>query len=184
MCKPYHSGSLHTITHALSLILSPSSPLSLSLSHKPFPGVHYDPQWQPRPGPPSCHGRASADGARNVARQDCCQRPPGVVVWVWKLWCVFVYFILNSSISQHSSLSQFLLYQRFSPPPTLALSPPLYTHTHKYTHIYIYTHTHQLACARIRSPEGQDYLKGMAAAANFAWVNRSMMTFLTRQVCV
>lgn len=29
--------------------------------------------------------------------------------------------------------------------------------------------------------EGQDYLKGMAAAANFAWVNRSSMTFLTRQ---
>lgn len=29
--------------------------------------------------------------------------------------------------------------------------------------------------------EGQDYLKSMAAAANFAWVNRSSMTFLTRQ---
>ena len=40
----------------------------------------------------------------------------------------------------------------------------------------------QLACARISSPEGQDYLKAMAAAANFAWVNRSSMTFLTRQV--
>ena len=40
----------------------------------------------------------------------------------------------------------------------------------------------QLACARIRSAEGQDYLKAMAAAANYAWVNRSMMTFLTRQV--
>lgn len=40
----------------------------------------------------------------------------------------------------------------------------------------------QLACARINSPEGQDYLKGMAAAANFAWVNRSSMTFLCRQV--
>ncbi|CAB4060565.1 RTCB [Lepeophtheirus salmonis] len=39
----------------------------------------------------------------------------------------------------------------------------------------------QLACARIHSKEGQDYLKGMAAAANFAWVNRSSMTFLTRQ---
>lgn len=39
----------------------------------------------------------------------------------------------------------------------------------------------QLACARINSKEGQDYLKGMAAAANFAWVNRSSMTFLTRQ---
>lgn len=39
----------------------------------------------------------------------------------------------------------------------------------------------QLACARISSPEGQDYLKAMAAAANFAWVNRSSMTFLARQ---
>ncbi|KPP57303.1 hypothetical protein Z043_124993, partial [Scleropages formosus] len=39
----------------------------------------------------------------------------------------------------------------------------------------------QLACARITSPEGQDYLKGMAAAGNYAWVNRSSMTFLTRQ---
>ena len=38
-----------------------------------------------------------------------------------------------------------------------------------------------LACARIRSQEGQDYLKAMSAAANYAWVNRSMMTFLTRQ---
>lgn len=40
----------------------------------------------------------------------------------------------------------------------------------------------QLACARIGSTEGQDYLKGMAAAGNYAWVNRSSMTFLTRQV--
>lgn len=39
----------------------------------------------------------------------------------------------------------------------------------------------QLACARINSEEGQNYLKGMAAAANYAWVNRSSMTFLTRQ---
>ncbi|CAO1300673.1 unnamed protein product [Diamesa serratosioi] len=39
----------------------------------------------------------------------------------------------------------------------------------------------QLACARINSEEGQNYLKAMAAAANFAWVNRSSMTFLTRQ---
>ena len=29
----------------------------------------------------------------------------------------------------------------------------------------------QLACARIHSKEGQDYLNGMAAAANYAWVN-------------
>lgn len=40
----------------------------------------------------------------------------------------------------------------------------------------------QLACARINSIEGQEYLKGMAAAANYAWVNRSSMTFLCRQV--
>ena len=39
----------------------------------------------------------------------------------------------------------------------------------------------QLACARIHSPEGQHYLKSMAAAANYAWVNRSSMTFLVRQ---
>ena len=39
----------------------------------------------------------------------------------------------------------------------------------------------QLACARINSKEGQEYLNGMAAAANFAWVNRSSMTFLARQ---
>lgn len=39
----------------------------------------------------------------------------------------------------------------------------------------------QLACARIHSQEGQDYLKAMASAANYAWVNRSSMTFLCRQ---
>merc|ERR1712151_1440076 len=39
----------------------------------------------------------------------------------------------------------------------------------------------QLAGARINSKEGQDYLKAMGCAANFAWVNRSTMTFLTRQ---
>ncbi|VDP91812.1 unnamed protein product [Echinostoma caproni] len=39
----------------------------------------------------------------------------------------------------------------------------------------------QLACAHVDSPEGQDYLKAMAAAANYAWVNRSSMTFLARQ---
>ncbi len=27
----------------------------------------------------------------------------------------------------------------------------------------------QLACARINSREGRDYISGMAAAANFAW---------------
>jgi RNA-splicing ligase RtcB len=40
----------------------------------------------------------------------------------------------------------------------------------------------KLACATIGSQEGKDYLKGMAAAANYAWVNRSTMTFLSRQV--
>ena len=39
----------------------------------------------------------------------------------------------------------------------------------------------QLACARIASEEGQNYLASMAAAANYAWVNRSSMTFLARQ---
>jgi hypothetical protein len=39
----------------------------------------------------------------------------------------------------------------------------------------------QLACARISSPEGKDYLAAMSAAANFAWVNRASMTFLVRQ---
>ena len=38
----------------------------------------------------------------------------------------------------------------------------------------------QLACARIDSTEGSDYLKAMAAAANYAYCNRSILTFLTR----
>eukprot|EP00126_Sphaerothecum_destruens_P011096 Sdes_comp20854_c0_seq6m17647 len=38
----------------------------------------------------------------------------------------------------------------------------------------------QLACARIQSDVGKDYLAAMAAAANYAWVNRSSMTFLVR----
>ena len=33
----------------------------------------------------------------------------------------------------------------------------------------------QLACAPIRSPEGQDYLASMAAAANYAWANRQVI---------
>jgi len=45
----------------------------------------------------------------------------------------------------------------------------------------IHTNDRQLACARIASEEGQHYLAGMAAAANYAWVNRSSMTFLARQ---
>ena len=39
----------------------------------------------------------------------------------------------------------------------------------------------QLACAKIGSPEGQNYLTAMSCAANYAWVNRSSMTFLSRQ---
>jgi len=45
----------------------------------------------------------------------------------------------------------------------------------------IMTNDKQLACARINSEEGQDYLAAMSAAANYAWVNRSSMTFLARQ---
>lgn len=45
----------------------------------------------------------------------------------------------------------------------------------------IHTNDRQLACARIGSQEAQDYLAAMACAANYAWVNRSSMTFLTRQ---
>lgn len=39
----------------------------------------------------------------------------------------------------------------------------------------------QLACVPIRSPEGQDYLKAMAAAANFAFANRQMITHWIRE---
>ncbi|KAF4680271.1 hypothetical protein FOZ63_006061, partial [Perkinsus olseni] len=39
----------------------------------------------------------------------------------------------------------------------------------------------QLSCAPIHSEEGQLYLRSMAAAANFAWVNRSTITFMARQ---
>eukprot|EP00891_Asterochloris_glomerata_P004151 jgi/Astpho2/4151/e_gw1.00063.70.1_t len=45
----------------------------------------------------------------------------------------------------------------------------------------IQTNDRQLACARINSQEGQDYLSAMSCAANYAWVNRSSMTFLVRQ---
>lgn len=40
----------------------------------------------------------------------------------------------------------------------------------------------ELACAPINSPVGQDYWQAMAAAANFAWTNRQILTHLTRQV--
>ncbi|MDD4995470.1 MAG: RtcB family protein [Patescibacteria group bacterium] len=38
----------------------------------------------------------------------------------------------------------------------------------------------ELACAPISSPEGKSYLAAMAAAANFAWSNRQMITHLIR----
>ena len=40
----------------------------------------------------------------------------------------------------------------------------------------------QLACAPIRSEEGQTYLAAMACAANFAWANRQCITHWARQV--
>jgi tRNA-splicing ligase RtcB len=39
----------------------------------------------------------------------------------------------------------------------------------------------QLACVPIRSAEGQQYLKAMAAAANFAFANRQMITHWVRE---
>jgi tRNA-splicing ligase RtcB (3'-phosphate/5'-hydroxy nucleic acid ligase) len=38
----------------------------------------------------------------------------------------------------------------------------------------------QLACAPVHSPEGQRYLKAMAAAANFAWTNRQCIAHAAR----
>lgn len=40
----------------------------------------------------------------------------------------------------------------------------------------------QLACAKITSQPGQDYLAAMSSAANFAWANRQAMTYQTRKV--
>lgn len=39
----------------------------------------------------------------------------------------------------------------------------------------------QLACAPVRSPEGQRYLSAMAAGANFAWANRQLITHWVRE---
>lgn len=39
----------------------------------------------------------------------------------------------------------------------------------------------QLACAPVHSKEGQDYLKAMACAANFAWCNRQMIVHWVRE---
>jgi tRNA-splicing ligase RtcB len=40
----------------------------------------------------------------------------------------------------------------------------------------------QLACAPVRSPEGQSYLGAMRAAANYAWCNRQLLTQQAREV--
>ncbi len=40
----------------------------------------------------------------------------------------------------------------------------------------------QLACAPIGSPEGRAYFAGMAAAANYAWANRQVITHSARKV--
>jgi len=39
----------------------------------------------------------------------------------------------------------------------------------------------QLACVPVKSPEGQAYLAGMRASANFAWANRQGITHFARQ---
>lgn len=39
----------------------------------------------------------------------------------------------------------------------------------------------ELACAPFRSPEGQRYFQAMAAAANFAWTNRQVITYVVRR---
>ena len=39
----------------------------------------------------------------------------------------------------------------------------------------------QLACAPIKSPEGQDYLAAMACAANYAWTNRQCIAHWIRE---
>jgi tRNA-splicing ligase RtcB (3'-phosphate/5'-hydroxy nucleic acid ligase) len=39
----------------------------------------------------------------------------------------------------------------------------------------------QLASARIQSREGRDYLAAMSCAANYAWANRSCLTYLARR---
>ena len=40
----------------------------------------------------------------------------------------------------------------------------------------------QLACAPVESPEGQRYLGAMRAAANYAWANRQLLMWQTREV--
>ena len=40
----------------------------------------------------------------------------------------------------------------------------------------------QLACAPLESPEGQEYLGTMRAAANYAWANRQLLMWQTREI--
>ena len=40
----------------------------------------------------------------------------------------------------------------------------------------------QLACAPVESPEGQRYLRAMRAAANYAWANRQLLMWQTREI--
>ena len=42
----------------------------------------------------------------------------------------------------------------------------------------------QLACAPIKSPEGQDYFAAMVCAANYAWANRQFITHWARECFV
>jgi len=42
----------------------------------------------------------------------------------------------------------------------------------------------ELACAPVKSPEGQDYLGAMACAANYAWANRQCITHWARECFV
>lgn len=49
---------------------------------------------------------------------------------------------------------------------------------HKY---HIKLPDRELVCAPLSSPEGQDYLAAMSAAANYAFVNRQVLTYLIRQ---
>jgi tRNA-splicing ligase RtcB (3'-phosphate/5'-hydroxy nucleic acid ligase) len=40
----------------------------------------------------------------------------------------------------------------------------------------------QLACAPIESPEGEEYLGAMRSAANYAWANRQLLMWQTREI--
>ena len=48
---------------------------------------------------------------------------------------------------------------------------------HKYD---IHLPDRELVCAPINSPEGQEYMAGMACAANYAWANRQVLTHRVR----